>query len=205
MLGRGYKKVFGRFYADRSPPKFTQKLPKWTFFERMVGGGMARPREPVDLIAAKGRKHLTKEEYKERKNTEVTAPADNVSPPAFLSKKERKKFEEIARQLIELKIMSNLDCDVLARYVEAETEYIKVTKQIQKIKFLSDKKSMITEDEQLSEQYARYNFLSKIQHRLMKACNENARELGLTISSRCRLVIPKEKEEKPINKFMKHA
>ena len=64
---------------------------------------------------------------------------------------------------------------------------------------------MISEEAQLIEQYTQYNYLSKIQNRLMKACNENARELGLTISSRCRLVIPKEKEEKPVNKFMKHA
>lgn len=35
---------------------------------------MARPREPVDLIAAKGRKHLTIQEYVDRKNAEVTAP-----------------------------------------------------------------------------------------------------------------------------------
>lgn len=166
---------------------------------------MARPREPIDLIAAKGRKHLTAGEYDERRNTEVTAPADDVKPPAFLSKKEREKFDKLAEQLIELKIMSNLDCDVLARYIKAETEYIKVTKQIDKIKFLPDKKSMVSEDAQLSEQYAKYNFLSKIQNRLMKACNENARELGLTISSRCRLVIPKTKEDKPENKFMKHT
>lgn len=166
---------------------------------------MARPREPIDLIAAKGRKHLTKEEYNERKQAEVMAPADNIKPPAFLSKKEREKFEEIAKQLAGLKIMSNLDCDILARYLRAETEYIKVTKQIQKIKFLPDKKRMATEDVQLAEQYTRYNYLSKMQNRLMKACNENARELGLTIASRCRLVIPKEKEEKPVNKFMKHA
>jgi P27 family predicted phage terminase small subunit len=166
---------------------------------------MARAREPIDLIAAKGRKHLTAEEYNERKQTEVTAPADNVKPPAFLSKKEREKFGELAKQLTELKIMSNLDCDVLARYIKAETEYIKVTKQVQKIKFLPDKNSMVPEEAQLEEQYARYNYLSKIQNRLMKACNENARELGLTISSRCRLVIPKKKDEKPENKFMKHA
>ena len=89
---------------------------------------MARPRQPIDLIAAKGRKHLTIEEYKERKQSEVTALADNVKPPDFLLKKEREKFEELAKQLIELKIMSNLDCDVLARYIRAETEYIKVTK-----------------------------------------------------------------------------
>lgn len=166
---------------------------------------MARPREPIELIAAKGRKHLTIEEYNERKQAEVTAPADNIKPPSFLSKKEREKFEELAKQLIELKIMSNLDCDVPARYIKAETEYIKVTKQIQKIRFLPDKKSMVTEDAQLAEQYAQYNYLSKIQNRLMKACNENARELGLTISSRCKLVIPKEKDKKPENKFMKHT
>lgn len=166
---------------------------------------MARPREPIDLIAAKGRKHLTIAEYAERKNAEVTAPADNIKPPAFLLKKEREKFEEIAKQLVDLKIMTNLDCDVLARYIKAETEYIKVTKQVQKIKFLPDKKSMVSEEAQLAEQYAQYEHLSKIQNRLMKACNENAKELGLTISSRCKLVIPKEKEEKPVNKFTKHA
>lgn len=165
---------------------------------------MARPREPIDLIAAKGRKHLTKEEYNERKTTEVIAPADHIKPPAFLSKKEREKFEEIAKQLIELKIISNLDCDVLARYIRAETEYIKVTKQLEKIKFIPDKKRMETAEAQLDEQYTKYNYLSKIQNRLMKSCNENARELGLTISSRCRLVIPKEKEDKPENKFMQH-
>lgn len=166
---------------------------------------MARPREPIDLIAAKGRKHLTISEYKERKQAEVTAPADNVKPPSFLSKKEREKFEELSKQLIGLKVMSNLDCDVLARYIRAETEYVKVTRQLQKIKFVPDRKSMVTEDAQLAEQYAQYNYLSKIQNRFMKACNENARELGLTISSRCRLVIPKEKDEKPENKFMKHT
>lgn len=166
---------------------------------------MARPREPIELIAAKGRKHLTIGEYTERKQSEITAPVDNVKAPVFLSKKECEKFEELAKQLIELKIMSNLDCDVLARYIRAETEYIKVTKQLQKIKFLPDKESMAAEDAQLAGQYAQYNYLSKIQNRMMKACNENARELGLTISSRCRLVIPKEKEDRPRNKFMEHT
>ncbi len=166
---------------------------------------MARPRKPIDLIVAKGQKHLTIQEYTERKQSEITAPADNVKAPSFLSKKEREKFDELAKQLIELNIMSNLDCDVLARYVKAETEYVKVTKQLQKIKFLPDKKSIMSEEEQLAEQYSKYNYLSKIQNRFMKACNENARELGLTISSRCRLVIPKAKDDTPENKFIKHA
>ena len=81
---------------------------------------MARPREPVDLIAAKGRKHLTIAEYVERKNAEIAAPADKVKPPDFLLKKEKEKFDELAKQLVDLKIMTNLDCDVLARYIKAE-------------------------------------------------------------------------------------
>lgn len=166
---------------------------------------MARPREPIDLIAAKGRKHLTNKEYEERKNTEIIAPADEIKPPNFLLKKEKEKFYKLAKQLIDLKIMSNLDCDVLARYIKAESEYIKITKQLQKIRFTSDKEIDEPEEIQIERQYGRYNYLSKIQNRLMKACNENARELGLTISSRCRLVIPKEKDKKPENKFMKHA
>lgn len=30
---------------------------------------MARPREPIDLVKAKGRKHLTKAEYEQRKKS----------------------------------------------------------------------------------------------------------------------------------------
>lgn len=94
--------------------------------------------------------------------------------------------------------------DTVHHIVELMEDYSKRC-DLQKIKFTPDKKSMIPADVQLSEQYTQYNYLSKIQNRLMKACNENAKELGLTISSRCKLVIPKEKEEKPANKFMKHA
>lgn len=166
---------------------------------------MARPREPIDLVAAKGRKHLTKTEYASRKNSEVTAPADNIKPPAFLSKKEKDRFNEIAGQLLDIGIITNLDCDVLARYVKAAAEYEKVTRQLSKIKFMPDKKSWAGAEEQFMEQTGKYNYLQKIQARLEKQCNADARELGLTISSRCRLVIPKEKEEKPVNKFMKHA
>lgn len=58
---------------------------------------MARPREPVDLIAAKGRKHLTIAEYVERKNAEIAAPADKVKPPDFLSLKREGKVRRISK------------------------------------------------------------------------------------------------------------
>lgn len=166
---------------------------------------MARPREPIDLIAAKGKKHLTKAEYDDRKNKEITAPCDNVEPPAYLTKKEKEKFKDIAKQLIEIGIMTNLDCDTLARYVRAESEYIKVTRQLSKIKFVPDKKSKVSLENQIAEQTDEYNYLQKIQVRATKQVNECARELGLTISSRCKLAMPKKEEKPPENKFLKHA
>ena len=166
---------------------------------------MARPREPIDLIAAKGRKHLTKSEYETRKKSEVTAPCDNVVPPAYLTKKEKEKLTGIAQQLIEIGIMTNLDCDVLARYVRADSEYLKLTKQLNKIKFAPDRKSMVEADAQIANQIGEYGYLQKLQLKAAKQCNECARELGLTISSRCRLTMPKKEETKPENKFMWHA
>ena len=118
---------------------------------------MARPREPIALIEAKGKKHLTKAERDARKKTEITAPCDNVTPPAWLSKKEKEKFDEIAKQLLDIGIMSNLDCDILARYVRSQTEYEKITRQLSKIKFTPDKKSRVSAEEQIAEQTGHYN------------------------------------------------
>ena len=42
-----------------------------------------RNKQPIDLIAAKGRKHLTKAEYEERKSGEISAPSDAVKTPLF--------------------------------------------------------------------------------------------------------------------------
>lgn len=166
---------------------------------------MGRPREPIDLIEAKGRKHLTKAESEARRKAEVKAPCDNVEPPAWLSKKEKDKFNEIAEQLLDIGIMSNLDCDVLARYVRSQTEYEKITRQLSRIKFTPDRKSMDSAEEQMAEQAGKYNYLQKIQVRLEKQCNADARELGLTIASRCRLVMPKKEETPTENKFLRHA
>ena len=98
-----------------------------------------------------------------------------------------------------------MDCDILARYVRSQTEYEKITRQLSKIKFTPDKKSRVSAEEQIAEQTGQYNYLQKIQVRLEKQCNADARELGLTISSRCRLVMPKKEETPPENKFLKHA
>ena len=44
-----------------------------------------------------------------------------------------------------------------------------------------------------------------IQDRCMKQCRQGASDFGLTVSSRCRLVVPKPQQQKPENKFAKYA
>lgn len=161
-----------------------------------------RRKQPIDLIAANGRKHLTKSEYADRKNSEVTAKSDNIKAPLFLSKKEREKFDELANELKEINILSNLDCDILARYIQMQSEYEKVTKQLNKIKFRVDKRLDEDAESQMKKQTSDFYILSKMQIKYAKMCNECARELGLTISSRCKLVVPKKEDDKPINKFL---
>lgn len=148
---------------------------------------MARPRQPTDLLVVKGKKHLTKKEIEERRSKEVIAPADNVQPPSYLPSKLQKEFKRIAGELINIKIMSNLDCEALARFVVSEYNYQKVTKKLLKTGVDNEK----------------YIDLLLMQEKLFKMCRQSASDLGLTISSRCKLVVPKPKEEKPKNKFAK--
>ncbi|MHB9927893.1 phage terminase small subunit P27 family [Clostridium botulinum] len=148
---------------------------------------MARPRQPTDLVMLKGKKHLSKKEIEERKNSEVQAPADKVEPPSYLPSNLKKEFMRIAGELINIEIMSNLDCEALARFIVSEYNYQKVTKKLLKIGVDNEK----------------YIDLLLMQEKLFKMCRQSASDLGLTISSRCKLVVPKSKEEKPKNKFSK--
>ena len=82
-----------------------------------------RKKEPIELIQAKGKKHLTKEEIKNRMLTQIVAPSDNIIPPDGMKEELKETFIEYAASLKELGIISNLDVGALERYVVAEYEY----------------------------------------------------------------------------------
>ena len=99
---------------------------------------MAGQRQPTDLVVMNGRKHLTKAEIEARKNAEVTAPCDKVRPPSYLTPEQKKQFRKIAKELLEIKLISNLDCDALARLLIAQTQYIEITEQIRATPLMED-------------------------------------------------------------------
>jgi P27 family predicted phage terminase small subunit len=143
---------------------------------------MTRPRQPIDLIVAKGKKNLTKKEIEERKSSEVKAPADKIKSPSYLPNNLKKEFKRIAGELIDIGIMSNLDCEALARFIVSEYNYQKITKKLLKTGVDNEK----------------YLDLLLMQEKLFKMCRQSAGDLGLTISSRCKLVVPKKEDKKEL-------
>lgn len=168
-----------------------------------------RPREPVDLIKAKGKKHLTKAEYEERKNSELQVPFTDVEPPDYLTAKQKREFTQIADQLLELNIMTELDVNVLAQYCIAKTLYLDYSDQLKKV--MAKKNAVhkwgvvesIAEDCEEQEELKKLleallrrqrgddaTVLMNLQDKAFKQCLACAKELGLTITSRVKLVIP---------------
>ena len=165
---------------------------------------MARPREPIALVQAKGKKHLTKEEIKEREAREVQPCTDDVTAPSYLTAAQKKQFDKLANQLKKIGIMGETDVDILARYVTAQGLYEKAVKDLRKLE--SDRPKDKTAEhyyEALELWYKMQDRATQRQERYFKQVNAAARELGLTISSRCKLVVPVKDEAPKENKFAK--
>lgn len=178
---------------------------------------MPGQRQPTDLVLMKGKKHFTKAEIAERKSKEVIAPADQVKPPAYLTSDQKKKFKKIAKDLLSINLISNLDCDALARLIIAQTQYEEITEQIRKTDLMIDipiYKEITNEETGKKEcvQTGTRNVVNEqrdklmiMQDRCMKQCRQGASDFGMTVSSRCRLVVPKQNEDVPVNKYTKYV
>ena len=142
---------------------------------------MAGQRQPIELLLAKGNKHLTKAEIEERKAKEIKASNDNIKPPSYLKDELIPHFNYIADQLLDIGIMTNLDCEVLARYVILENQFQQIS-------------SKLIDLDIDDEDYFKF---CTLQDKVFKQVRQVGNDLGLSISSRCKLVVPtKEKEEK---------
>ncbi len=143
---------------------------------------MPGPRQPLAALEARGRKHLSQAEKNAREATEVHAEAPKyVLPPKYLPEYYKKEFSEISRQLLDLKIFSKLDRDTLAAYLIARGHWLVSTQTVNaamQAGLVDAVKDWTT-----------------VQNTYFKQARQCANELGLTITSRCRLVIPKAQEQ----------
>lgn len=124
------------------------------------------------------RGHRTDKEIETRIETEVHAPAPKrVSAPKYLPNILRDEFRGLAKQLIELHIFAELDYDMLARYLMAREAYLEAQAHASR--------AIGEQDEKASGVW------TKTANIYFGQCQSCAAALGLSISSRCRLVVPK--------------
>lgn len=150
-----------------------------------------RNKQPLKVILGNGRsKHLTKDEIKKRQNHEekMRGPTENIEIPTYLTAAQKKEFTEVAEKLAALEIFSELDVDSLARYLDSKYQYLQLVKDIRKIKPTeifeqeNGKKTVIANED--------YPKLQRTKNTLFNECRSAAADLGLTITSRLKLVIP---------------
>lgn len=149
-------------------------------------------RKPLAVIMGNGNtSHLTKEEILQREQQEIKAPSDNIKIPKYLTDKKLKtEFKRLSKELVNINLMSNLDCDSLARFLIAQNEYVRVTEEINKTQLMIENEE--TGELEVNNSYER---LVVVHDKFFKQARSAASDLGLTISSRCKLVIPKQEED----------
>jgi len=150
-----------------------------------------RNKQPLQVLLGNGRsKHLTKDEMKKRQNHEekMRGPTENIEIPKYLTATQKKEFTEIADKLIALEIFSELDVDSLARYLDSKHQYLQLVKDLRKTKPTdtieqeNGKKIVIVNED--------YPKLQRTKNALFNECRSAASDIGLTITSRLKLVIP---------------
>ncbi|MDQ0876775.1 phage terminase small subunit [Paenibacillus sp. V4I3] len=109
---------------------------------------MTRRGQPIDLVVANGRKHLTKTEIQQRKDSEIKLgkkELDKLKPPSFVKndtvafsywKQHMKEYKEAAEQGIEL--LSSSDIGILGMYCQTYAEYERLLRSYQRIDSMAE-------------------------------------------------------------------
>lgn len=167
---------------------------------------MAGRRRPMDvnLSVVDGGKHWTKDEIESRQATEIRMPKPKaLTPPTWLSDPAKKIFRKYAKQLLDFPagIISTLDAGTLARYCDCELSYAEASKHksawlaicTERIQDLSEFGNLKSEecDKVYEEAKSQVDFWSGQMVKFEKIARGCATEMGMTVTSRCRLVVPK--------------
>lgn len=138
---------------------------------------MPGKRQPTAVVEANGRKHLTAAEKDERLDREVhVPPPDAAVPPKWLPKRLHGEYREIGEILRAAGLYAELDRDVLGQYFLSRERWLR-----------ADKKAgaaIRTGDEKLAREW------TGIQGTYFKQARSCAEAMGLSVTSRCRIVVP---------------
>jgi phage terminase small subunit len=95
---------------------------------------MGKNAQPIDIIMANGRKHLTKAEIEHRKSSEIKLGNDKLKCPDFVKNdvEAYKKWKEVTKLYKDVDFVSSGDVGLLARYCKTFSEYLVLQKAYQR-------------------------------------------------------------------------
>lgn len=176
---------------------------------------MAGKRRPmgVNLSVVDGGKHWTKSEIQQRQEEELKLEKPKeMKAPSWLAGAAKKLFKAYAEQLLKFPagMVSELDTGMLARYCDCEAAYGEASRQ--KTAWLKECAQLLKDADAdnlvaVSECPAYGVAKEQVDYwigqmaKLEKICRGCATEMGMTVSSRCRLIVPKvdpKPEEDPL-------
>lgn len=138
---------------------------------------MAGKRQPTALVETNGKKHLTRAEADARRDREVhVPPPEQVTPPRWLPKRLHGEFREIGDILLAAGLYAELDRDVLGQYFLARERWIRADKKAAA--------AIRADDEKLARDW------TGVQGVYFKQARQCAEAMGLSVTSRCRIVVP---------------
>ena len=141
---------------------------------------MARPKKTLDNQT----KHLTKAEIQQREYEEslIRIDAKNIQAPSWLKGKIAKaEFNRLAKLLLEIEVVNELDITSLAVYCENYERLIQVTKELETEELIIN---------------GRINPKMKLKLQLQDELRKLGNELGINLSARLKFASIKVQEEK---------
>jgi len=105
---------------------------------------MGRNGQPIDILTANGKKHLSKEEIQQRKDSEIKiGTATKIKPlrcPDYVKKDVNafKRWKEIIQIYKDVDFVSSGDIGMLARYCVTYSEYIELLERKKRINRISE-------------------------------------------------------------------
>lgn len=150
-----------------------------------------------------GGKHWTKAEQKQRAAEELHLPKPKVlKPPAWLDPAGKKLFKHYAKLLLAFPegIVSELDTGTLARYCDCELSYAEASAQkdawlcvcrdLRVTAMKSGAWNHLANEAEYTSAEEQVDYWSGQMARFEKICRGCAADMGLTVTSRCKLVVP---------------
>jgi phage terminase small subunit len=96
---------------------------------------LGRNAQPIDILKARGKKHLTKQEIQDRKASEIKLGEQKMVCPAYVKNDvvAYQKWKEIIKIYKDFEFVTSGDSGILARYCKTYSEYQDLVQHRQRI------------------------------------------------------------------------